>query len=88
MALEHGFADRKGGRIAVEVGRDPQSGLRVTVHDNGHGLPAQFEAEKGTSLGLAIATTLARGQGGCFRVEPCEGTLATLTLPSSTLAGA
>ena len=87
-ALEHGFADGKGGRITVEVGRDPQSGLRVTVHDNGHGLPAQFDAENSTSLGLAIATTLARGQGGHFRLEPCEGTLATLTLPSGTLAGA
>lgn len=85
-ALEHGFAEEKGGRIVVRIVRDAEGGPQVTVHDDGRGLPAGFEAENGTSLGLHIATTLARGQGGRFDLKACDGTLATLTLPSNTVA--
>jgi two-component sensor histidine kinase len=85
-AVEHGFARGKGGRIVIGIVRDPEGGPRVTVHDDGHGLPEGFEAQNSMSLGLRIATTLARGQGGLFHLEASDGTLATLTLPSQTLA--
>jgi two-component sensor histidine kinase len=87
-ALEHGFADGRVGRIEVRVERRLESGARIMIHDNGHGVPANFEAESSTSLGLRIATTLARGQGGHFRLERHDGTLATLALPLSSLANA
>lgn len=87
-ALEHGFADAKGGRIAVGVEQTPGSGPCITVHDDGRGLPPEFDAESSTSLGLNIATTLARGQGGRFYLERSEGTLATLILPPGSLASA
>lgn len=85
-ALEHGFSDGKVGRIAVRIEREPESGARITIHDNGHGVPAGFDLNASTSLGLRIATTLARGQGGQFDLERQDGTLATLTLPVSSLA--
>ncbi|WP_245842079.1 MULTISPECIES: sensor histidine kinase [Sphingomonas] len=80
-ALEHGFADGTGGRLAIAVEQDPGRGLCITVHDDGHGLPADFDLDSSTSLGLRIATTLARGQGGRFHLERCQGTRATLILP-------
>jgi len=86
-ALEHGFEDG-GGRIAVRVEGDPERGPRITIHDDGRGVPANFDAEVSTSLGLRIATTLARGQGGRFHLEPHGGTLATLSLPPGTMAAA
>jgi two-component sensor histidine kinase len=85
-AMEHGFAEGKGGRIVIGIVRDPEGGPRITVHDDGHGLPPSFEAKNSTSLGLRIATTLARGQGGQFHLEARDGTLATLTLPPQSLA--
>lgn len=85
-ALEHGFADGKGGRIAIGVTQAVDGGPQVTVHDDGHGLATNFNVESSTSLGLKIATTLARGQGGRFRLDAHDGALATLTLPASTLA--
>lgn len=87
-ALEHGFADGKGGRIAIGVEQSPESGPSITIHDDGHGLPTDFDAGSCTSLGLRIATTLARGQGGRFSLEPREGTLATLILPPGSVASA
>lgn len=84
--LEHGFADGRAGRIDVRIERDPEAGASITIHDDGHGVPANFEVDASNSLGLRIATTLARGQGGRFYIERREGTLATLTLPFSALA--
>lgn len=85
-ALEHGFGEMKGGRIRLEVERGVDGGPLIRVHDDGHGLPPDFNAESSTSLGLRIATTLARGQGGRFTLEPGEGTTGTLALPAQTLA--
>lgn len=84
-ALEHGFAGGRAGRIAVTVERSPTGGLDVTVHDDGHGLPTGFRVEDSKSLGLRIATTLASGQDGSFRIEPHDGALATLKLPAILL---
>lgn len=85
-ALEHGFANGRAGQITVGVTRDGEGGPTVTIQDDGHGLPAGFDAEHSTSLGLRIATTLARGQGGRFYLEAIQGTLAILTLPPTALA--
>jgi two-component sensor histidine kinase len=61
---------------------------RVTIHDNAHGLPDGYEEQAHTSLGMKIATTLTRGQGGSFSLQRQHGTLATLTLPAGLLARA
>lgn len=84
-ALEHGFARGRAGRIDVRVERTSTGSLQVTVHDDGHGLPAGFRVEDSKSLGLRIATTLARGQDGSFRIESDSGARATLTLPAILL---
>ncbi|WP_342027882.1 hypothetical protein [Sphingomonas gellani] len=55
------------------------------MHDDGRGLPPGFDPEQ-TSLGLKIATSLAQGQGGHFRLEQRDGTCATLILPANLVA--
>ncbi|WP_420137520.1 sensor histidine kinase [Sphingomonas sp.] len=84
-AIEHGFADGRSGQIVVTVTGDDQTGLSVTIDDDGHGLPEGFEATQGTSLGLQIATNLAKGQGGRFELECRDGTRAALRLPPHLL---
>ena len=84
-AVEHGFARARAGQIDIEIGRASNGDLILTVQDDGHGLPPDFRSDAGTSLGLRIATSLARGQSGDFRLAPGRGTTATLTLPSQAL---
>ena len=86
-----------GGRIHVRVAAsDDGNAVRVTVRDTGRGIAPQLLGEifdhaanarrsprEGPGLGLAIASGLARLQGGELAVETLvgEGTTFTLTLP-------
>jgi hypothetical protein len=72
-ALEHGFAGRTSGRIKVAIVRSATDGLEVTVRNDGHDLPAGFRMERSNSLGLRIATTLARAAGGRFQLRSDKG---------------
>jgi two-component sensor histidine kinase len=78
-ALEHGFADGRSGRIDVRIARN-EDRLEVSVTDNGHGLPEGFDIDKTDSLGLRIATTLARQLNGQFSISGGSATRAVLAL--------
>lgn len=84
-AIEHGFAGERSGRIRVEVIREATGSLKLTVRDDGLGLPSDFQTDASTSLGLQIATALARGQSGSFQLATYNGTVATLILPAHLL---
>lgn len=87
-AVEHGFAEQRSGRIEVEANRDRSGCLEVTVRNDGHALPIGFDVNASTSLGLRIATTLARGQSASFSLAGQDDTTATLMLPAHLLATA
>ncbi|AJP73288.1 sensor histidine kinase [Sphingomonas hengshuiensis] len=80
-AIEHGFAGRDSGRIALTCAQDGGM-LRITVHDDGAGLGADFDMQASSSLGLGIAKMLATQLGGSFRLHGGQGTTAELTLPA------
>jgi two-component sensor histidine kinase len=84
-ALQHGFpnAARDDGLLEVAAVRQNDR-LVVTVADNGVGLPAGFELDATTSLGLQIVRTLVVSElGGRLRISPRPGggTEAVLDLP-------
>ena len=67
--LKHGFPEGRTGevRIVLEAlagGRQ----LRLTVSDSGVGLPAEFEAVRGQSLGLQLVSDLAGQLGGRLEI--------------------
>ena len=84
-ALQHGFpcAGQDDGLLEVAAVRQPER-LTVTVTDSGVGLPADFELDSTTSLGLQIVRTLVVGElGGRLRITPrsAGGTEAVVDLP-------
>jgi two-component system, sensor histidine kinase PdtaS len=89
-ALEHGFgspAYRNGGPegaiIEVRAARAPEQ-LTVTVSDSGAGIPADFDLDSSTSLGLQIVRTLVVAElGGQLSITPRAGggTVAVVDLP-------
>jgi signal transduction histidine kinase len=95
-AVVHGFAHAGEGTIAVRVWPSGHDSVRITVHDNGVGIPpatlpqvfAPFFttrlAQGGSGLGLTISRNMVNGiLGG--RIElvspPGAGTTVTMTLP-------
>jgi two-component system, sensor histidine kinase PdtaS len=84
-ALQHGFppAGKDQGLLEVIAVREPDR-LMVTVADGGVGLPAGFNLDTATSLGLQIVRTLVVSElGGRLRVRPRAGggTEAIVDLP-------
>jgi hypothetical protein len=84
-ALQHGFPYpvKDEGLLEVAAVRE-QERLLVTVADSGVGLPADFDLDSTTSLGLQIVRTLVVSElGGRLRITPRPGggTEAVVDLP-------
>lgn len=79
-AVKHGFPAGRIGQVRVEllpVDRGPAA--RVSVSDTGVGLPADFAARRDRSLGLQLATGLARQLGGTLDIGPGPETVFSVT---------
>lgn len=83
-ALEHGMAGRSQGKIIIKLMRK-KGQLCLTVSDDGHGLPADFNMETDLGLGLEIVrTSVIEDMQGTFHLGQAangSGTLAQITLP-------
>jgi len=75
-ALQHGLAGpdhAAAGRLEVSAVREAGR-LAVTVSDNGAGLPAEFDLDETSSLGLQIVRTLVLTElGGTLEIAPRPG---------------
>jgi two-component sensor histidine kinase len=82
-AYEHGLQVQGGGQITLAAERRGRR-LRVSVSDDGAGLPAGFDPESHARLGLQIVQTLVREDlKGSLSWEPGlqgRGTIATIDL--------
>lgn len=83
-ALEHGMAGRTEGTVSIKLTGD-KGRLRLTVADDGRGLPENFDMNAHLGLGLEIVrTSVVEDMGGVFQLGPNPkgvGTLAQITLP-------
>lgn len=84
-AAKHAYPEGATGSIEVRLESDGSGGLRLSVADNGPGLPAGFSAAGSRGLGMRIALALTQQLGG--RLDGGSGGIAgaefTLVLPSA-----
>ncbi|MCE7797596.1 DUF4118 domain-containing protein [Sphingobium sufflavum] len=77
--LEHGFRARGNGRIDIVVRKGAGARVHIVITDDGQGVPSGFDASQSSSLGLKIATTLARQLHGSYTLtSDTRGTVARL----------
>jgi two-component system, sensor histidine kinase PdtaS len=80
-AIEHGFGPREAGNVVVSMRRAP-SELRLTVRDDGHGLPDDFDVTDSAHLGLAIVRTIVEDDlRGTLQFRGGRGTTVAITVP-------
>jgi two-component sensor histidine kinase len=84
-AFRHAFAADGPGTVRVEFGRDAGGRLRLSVADDGAGLPDGADA--GGGLGLRLVTMTAAQLGAVLDIGRDGGTQVTLTLPASPADG-
>ncbi|MDM8528774.1 GAF domain-containing protein [Anaerolineales bacterium HSG24] len=83
-ALEHGIAERPEGQIQVSLHQiDDQ--LLLTIRDDGHGLPADFNLDTDLGLGLDIVyASVTEDMSGSFEMSSDPngiGTMVTVSVP-------
>jgi PAS domain S-box-containing protein len=76
-AFKHAFPDGRRGRVAVTIRQDAR-GVRISVTDNGRGLPPDFDLARADTLGLQLAAGLARQLGGELTFQCAAGTTAAV----------
>ena len=71
-SFKHGFPEGKKGTIKLSVHR-VEGVVRMVVSDDGIGLPEDFDAAKGVSMGLKLAVSLAHQLGGSLEFSSGKG---------------
>ncbi len=80
-ALKHAFPDGRRGAIAIRARREDGQ-VRISVTDDGIGIPEEVDIRKSRSLGLKIVDILTRQLKGTFAVERAPvGACFTLSFP-------
>lgn len=86
-ALEHAFPPGAPGTIAIRPKRLDAGHLRLTIADEGRGLPHGFDAETSRSLGWRILKGLAAQLGGTLRFDETSATVARLNFAQTPSIG-
>jgi two-component sensor histidine kinase len=78
-ALKHAFPEGRTGNVTVRLTRPSPDHLRLSVRDDGRGLPAEFQWQQAKSLGLTMLGALARQLRAKVEVKSERGTEFVLT---------
>jgi two-component sensor histidine kinase len=78
-ALEHGLAEKRQGRVSLDR---PEAGLaRLTIRDDGAGLPVEFNPERTRSLGLTAARQFTSQLGARLTIREDGGVVSCFEVP-------
>jgi PAS domain S-box-containing protein len=73
-ALKHAFPGERRGVVSVTMQPAEDGQFILTVHDNGVGLPHEFDWRRSKSLGLKLVMDLTKQLDGKIEVESNQGT--------------
>jgi two-component sensor histidine kinase len=73
-AIKYAFAKTPEGKIAISLTHISDSQLLLSIDDNGHGLPVDFNSRIGASMGMELLQGLTDDLGGSFSIETKNGT--------------
>ena len=87
-ALKHAFPDERKGEISVELGRyDGNGHYRLTVCDDGVGMPPEMDWRNTPSLGLQLVNSLVYQLDGSLEMNGESGTKYFIQFPVKEIEG-
>jgi PAS domain S-box-containing protein len=79
-SLKHAFPEGRRGELAITLRQDERS-LILAVHDNGPGIPADFDWRNAKSLGLRLVISLVDQLDGVIELDRFHGTTFQIIIP-------
>jgi PAS domain S-box-containing protein len=80
-SLKHAFKDRQTGNITLDMHLGDDHKFRLTIQDDGVGLPLDFETRSAASLGMQLVHVLVRQLGGEIKVNSDNGARFEIIFP-------
>lgn len=77
--IKHAFPAGRGGEVKIGLAAAEDGAVRLTVSDDGVGLPADLAARQANSLGLLLVNDLARQLGGSLQTASEGGASFSVT---------
>lgn len=84
-SFKHAFVGERSGEIVIEIGEDADSLIRVSVSDDGIGLPGDSQLAEGSSLGLQLVRLFVDQLHGSLAIERESGTRFTISFPKAPM---
>ncbi|WP_192811629.1 sensor histidine kinase [Pontibacter sp. BAB1700] len=76
-SIKYAFPNRYG-QVAIYLRPEHENAYTLTVHDDGVGLPTDFQERRKKSFGLQLVSSLARKLGGNIEFQNNNGTKSIL----------
>jgi two-component sensor histidine kinase len=73
-SIKYAFSKTENGKITISLTLISDSQLLLSIDDNGHGLPADFDSKIGTSMGMELLQGLTDDLGGSLNISTNGGT--------------
>ena len=86
-ALKYAFPGGRDGRIRIVLEEATHGELRLTVEDNGIGLPPGFDLETHSSMGLHLIKMMSEQLNGTFDIHSNGGTVLTICFHNMKTTG-
>ncbi len=77
-SLKYAFPNGENGEIAIELNQDEQEKIYLTIRDNGIGIPADFDWQNSSSLGLKLVRILSKQLKAEIEFDGSQGTVVSL----------
>jgi two-component sensor histidine kinase len=78
-SIKYAFPGNRDGRISIRLSHLGGHHYRLTIADDGIGVPEQIKEKKTASLGMSLMSGLSEDLDGSFSIENRNGTLVTIT---------